>query len=104
MTPGRYLKLRRKAAGVGINDAAIPGVSMLAIERDLRLPAQAEVTALARAFPFDRLLLFSISCGMTPRLCRGCACSAWDACIGSCHWVAEDLCSTCADAAAEVAA
>lgn len=110
MTPGRYLRLRRQAAGVNINDAGIPGVSMLAIERDLRLPAKDEIHALAKAFDFDRVLLMTIGCGLEPRLCRVCACSEWDACAsdllgtGSCHWVEHDLCSACADKAEEIAA
>lgn len=31
------------------------------------------------------------------QVCRACGCSSHDACPGGCEWVAEDLCSACAD-------
>jgi hypothetical protein len=31
------------------------------------------------------------------RSCRGCGCTEARACSGGCHWVAEDLCSACAE-------
>lgn len=38
-------------------------------------------------------------------ICRVCGCTDYDACehpvTGTCSWVEVDLCSTCADAAAE---
>ena len=31
------------------------------------------------------------------RKCRICECTTTDACVNHCHWVSDDLCSTCAD-------
>lgn len=37
---------------------------------------------------------------MAERRCRSCGCTQLNACAGGCWWVAEDLCSSCADSAA----
>jgi hypothetical protein len=34
------------------------------------------------------------------QLCRECGCSNLSACEGGCWWVEDDLCSSCAEAAA----
>lgn len=36
----------------------------------------------------------------TPPTCRECGCADDRACLGGCHWIEPDLCSTCAPAVA----
>jgi hypothetical protein len=102
VTPGRYLRLRRKAAAVRLSSLSI-GVSAVTIELDMRLPTPAEVAELRASYRFDTDLLLAIIHGANPRICRVCGCSEQDACVGArgigCHWVERDLCSSCADRA-----
>jgi hypothetical protein len=107
MTPGRYLRLRRRAAGLRLDELPIDGTAMLAIERDLRAPTNIEAWGLACAFPFSTVVLVSIGRGLIPGLCRVCGCSEFDPCVedvaigvaAPCAWVDEDLCSACVGAA-----
>jgi hypothetical protein len=80
VTPGRYLRLRRQAAGLALETVPIDGVAMLAIERDVRAPTDLELWALSQAFDFDVPVLVSIARGVIPDICRGCGCSQWDPC------------------------
>ena len=90
MTPGRYLRLRRQAAGLGLDDLALPGLSVLAIERDARAPTDIEVQALTWSFRFSLTVLVSIARGVIPQICRECGCSEFDACDDGgglgCRW------------------
>lgn len=103
VSPGGYLRLRRKAAGLGLDDLPIDGTAMLAIERGLRAPTDIEIWALSCAFRFDVAVLVSIARGVIPGLCRVCGCSELDACVENiavgvdapCAWVEVDLCSAC---------
>jgi hypothetical protein len=101
VTPGRYLRLRRQAAGLGLADLPIRGLSALVIERDVRPATIIEVDELRCAFQFDTQILAAIGRGTIPRLCSVCGCSELDACwdelTGGCHWVEQGLCSACAD-------
>lgn len=113
MTPGRYLRARRIAARLTIDQVAIPATAVLAIEHDCRRPTDAELCVLSWSFRFDLGVLCDLMRGRSPRLCRTCACSELDACIGKparddvcgtveavvCHWIERDLCSACADRA-----
>jgi hypothetical protein len=105
VTPGRYLRLRREAAGLGLGELPIAGTAALAIELDARPPTADELDALRCAIDFDHHVIAALAAGETPRLCRQCACSEWDPCIhdlqggGSCWWVEHDFCSACAERA-----
>ncbi len=116
MTPGAYLKHRRTAHGLGIHDvaAALATEPRLAehvraewlekIEADIVPMSFDTIVALRRAFAFDLDILAQLAAIAMhapvepPRLCRICACSEADACLGHqgpCTWVEQDLCSTC---------
>jgi hypothetical protein len=120
MSPGAYLRRRRLAAGLELVDIALVttaspidaygrGEWLRLIEED-RTPITADVVeTLLFAFPLDRhslnkLILIHAGARIDPpRLCAGCACSAFDPCRGtdgsSCAWVGDtDLCTTCAAA------
>lgn len=122
MKPGRYIQLRRQAAGLSIEDVAarigtephVAGqsrVEMLrAVEADEQ-PLTADVMeALRPVFVFDAVILVGLCVIATgghldlPAICRDCGCSEWDACRLSggrvCSWSTPDLCSACAKAAA----
>ena len=120
MTPGTYLRLRREAAGLTIEDVvmlitpdedrwamAVAYTSL--IERDEVLPATSELDTLRFAFPFDRYVFRQLAANLDPRpeICTSCGCSALDACdeeiAGPCAWAnaAHDLCTTCAASGAK---
>ncbi len=125
MTPGTYLSLRRKAAGLSLDDVALmtdtaPVRSardraelLHLIEMDLVPVSSDVVIALQFAFAFDQqalVLLVAIHAGATvtpPQLCRICACSWNDPCVDEhhqgCAWSTDDadLCTSCIVAAAE---
>lgn len=104
-SPGTYLRLRREAARLSIEDVVaivgtVPAVPLPrraalleAIEADLTPIDQAVIVALRTAMPlgsfrFDPLVLIrliDLRAGsplqqMPPRLCRVCACSEFDPC------------------------
>lgn len=103
MTPGGYLRLRRIAAGLSLEQLPIDGTAMLAIEHGVRVPTMSELTKLLAAFRFSVRVFLMVRAGGTPRLCRECGCSELDACVGDagvgCHWVEHNFCSACADRA-----
>lgn len=122
MTPGRYLQLRRTAAGLTVDEVAarigtdpqVAGqsrVEMLrAIEADEQ-PLTADVLeALRPVFVFDAIILVALCTIATgrnvdlPAICRHCGCSEWDACIlpggRACSWSTVDCCTGCVGAAA----
>lgn len=121
MSPGTYLRKRREAAGIEIEDLAlaletIPPVShrvrcemLVQVERDLH-PIGLELLGwLARAgvhFDLDVLLTladrFYFHTDLpVPPICRTCGCSQADACVSDCGepcgWAAPDLCTRCAE-------
>jgi hypothetical protein len=120
MSPGTYLRKRREAADLTIDDVATmlptephsPALSraewLTQIEADVQPIGNDVVGALRYVFAFDASVLRRLqdlrACpGLPePRLCRKCACSAFDPCHtngplgrGTCMWVEEDLCSAC---------
>lgn len=105
MTPGRYLRLRRRAARLGIDDTPLAGLSVLAIEVGGRAPTDIELWALRCAFAFDVGVLVAIARGIVPQLCRTCGCSESDACVeqisaraaATCAWAEHDLCTACVE-------
>lgn len=119
MTPGTYLRLRREAAGLSLDEvslvtqtvpsvcARIRGEWIAAIEQGI-VPVSIDVAlALQIAFPFDWDVLVKL-CALqarlidqAPRICAACACSEQDACTGHdgepCEWVGPLRCSACVD-------
>ena len=122
MTPGTYLKLRRQAAGLSIDDLAdmvhtaprLGAVDRRAwlqrIEADVAALSPDVIATLADAFRFSRrvlqqlLDLRSYGAGTTlvePRICHLCGCSDLDACRDeqaqlNCGWSGPDSCTACA--------
>ena len=126
MTPGTYLRLRREAAGLTIEDLALRlrGTVPISahsraelvglIEQDIAVINADLVDALTDLcrvgqFRFDRhalILLIARHAGAeiaAPEICRGCGCSWHDACGFGCSWAgpAHDWCSACAEQAVE---
>ncbi|SDA21735.1 hypothetical protein [Sphingomonas sp. NFR15] len=114
MTPWRYLKLRRLAAGLTIErlaESITPRgrdrrktVALIALLETEGAHARNDLTlrALANAFPFDPLVYRQLAeepADRHPRVCGTCGCSHWDPCeseAGCCAWTAPDQCSRCA--------
>lgn len=126
MTPGAYLRKRREAAGLSLDQVA---GQLAALPWALVRPSAQEIASLAarlavaeadqdnltvpqaellrNAFRFDIYVYQTLLWARygdrntpLPQLCRHCACSWCDPCLhhGSpCQWVARDLCSACAD-------
>ena len=120
MTPGAYLRRRREAAGLSIEEVATlmaspSGVSSHAfdaatvgmIERDQLVPPIELLARVASAVRLDRYTFILLGFGRAAEICRDCGCSALDACIDEhsgehCAWAdrgpAADgtrLCTTC---------
>jgi len=117
MSPGQYLRRRREAAGLSIEDLAVRFNAVpdywsardradwfLTVEADIA-PIPAGVAVMLRYFVrFNPIVLDALvarRAGLPvplPRLCRECACSEWDPCERGCSWVETDpdLCSRCA--------
>jgi len=126
-TPASYLRLRRTAARLTIEQAAeriadraapVQGrrigrtnalAELRALLRQLETPGvvarSADTLALLRlAFPFDPDVYRQLAtepADRHPRICRGCGCSEHDACavepFGNCAWAAPTLCTRCTD-------
>ncbi|MDQ0250939.1 transcriptional regulator with XRE-family HTH domain [Sphingomonas kyeonggiensis] len=117
MSPGTYIRKRREAQGLSIDDVAgivgtVPHLDRLGrvewlclLEAD-KVPITADVVAcLAKAFPFDGAVLHALTeihAGedrSPPQLCRICACSdrlpCRDDILGLCTLIAPDLCNAC---------
>ena len=115
MTPGTYLRLRREAAGLTMDDVVMlitpdearwPLALLLtfAIEIDEVLPSSSELQSLRFAYPFDRYVFRQLVGRLDPKpeICGVCACTALDPCASetgdTCGWAtpAHDLCTACA--------
>lgn len=109
MLPGEYLKLRRRAADLSIeeaqarlDDVLYGGARFLAVDRNARPAGQPreETADLARMeaglviagtrelalikvhiFPIDPVIYLQLAAGGYPRICRRCGCSQHDACF-----------------------
>ena len=118
MTPGTYLRKRRLAAAVSIEEAAallvadgiaVPAdwARLEAIETDQAEPTFREVYNLRLAFDFDIDVLHQTLVQQPHQVCRECGCSWHDPCENltgqACSWVEdngpgeEGLCSCCAE-------
>lgn len=116
MSPGTYLRLRREAEDMSIEDVAMllptePHIDVIAraewlrrIEGDIEPIGLHVVKALRYAFAFDAYVLSELDYlrlhpgGIpAPMVCERCACSELDACGTGCWWKRPGLCSSCPD-------
>ncbi|SEM72986.1 hypothetical protein SAMN05192583_1019 [Sphingomonas gellani] len=117
ISPGTYIRKRREAAGKSLVDVAVRLPTdpawpehqrtewLRLIEADAAPLGFSTVVALAAAFPLDMGVLARLDAvrqGLSdtpPHICRDCACSNYDGCVGPfgrvCHWIERDLCSAC---------
>jgi len=132
MTPGTYLRKRREAAGLSLDQvaeqlAALPWalvrpsaqeiaslaarLAVVEVDQDNLTVPQAQLMRNAFSFDVDvyQTLLwarYGNRAHPLPQLCRHCACSWCDPCLHHeqpCHWIARDLCSACAEPAVPLA-
>lgn len=120
-TPGSYLKTRRTAQLLTLQDVAariptsphVPEHDRInwleRIEADLDPASIHTIDALYSAFRFDKSVLAALAAigrgerdpQHAPRICRICACSWRQPCVcgdEACAWVkGQDLCTACAD-------
>jgi hypothetical protein len=120
--PGQYLRLRRIAAGLTIDDVALRTDTtpvplsarsraewIAAIEAGTAELSPETALALSMVYRFDLAVLDALAdlhagrAAVQPLLCRKCACSWFDPCeteCGPCSWVDElaSKCSACFDA------
>jgi hypothetical protein len=118
-TPGGYIKARRCAGGLSIEDVAakLPTVPRDAehdriawlklIEADVQPMRPSTVDALETLIDFDREVLGALDAiaigamdpAFAPQVCRICACSELDPCWTEsgepCAWEEPDLCTDC---------
>ena len=120
MTPGAYLRLRREAAGLSVEQVAErlrtePRIAEFAraewielIEGDAMPAAFSTIVALRCAFRFDLAVLEALAIAQLGAfavaipICRKCGCTEEDACAGRCWWAEPDLCSACVNPVAAV--
>lgn len=113
VTPARYLRLRRLAAGLSVdavarsisaNNQAEARALVLLLETDgSKARYRQTIEAFADAFPIDAdvyLQLRDTPAEQHPRICRGCGCSEWDPCVAgdgshTCAWHGPATCSRC---------
>jgi hypothetical protein len=116
MTPASYLRLRRKAAGLGKDQVAArlsPRVSDRGDARMLVDMLETEgckarkpetLDALRAVFAFDPDVYRQLATEPSdrhPQVCRGCGCSKWDACDEAgqgCAWATAYSCTRCVEA------
>jgi hypothetical protein len=117
LRPAAYLRLRREAAGLSVEDVATklaPAAAERAaaralvrlLEVDLVVARKARpIERLAACYPLDPAVYYQLA-GPAPHppVCRGCGCSEWDPCQheerGACSWTTPTRCSHCATPAA----
>lgn len=123
ISPGTYLRLRRTAAGLTIEDVAaqfhtIPRLAEIdrvawitRVEEDVAAIDGGLIDTLVATFPFSISVLYRLSdlrsyghgFAPAPHLCATCACSISDRCIDPaegerCTWSDPALCTRCAAA------
>lgn len=119
LTPAAYLRLRRRAAGMSIDDVAdvlatcsagFARSEAAALIRMLETPgARARhldpIWRLAAVFPIDPDVYHQLATEPPhrhPMVCRACGCSKFDPCehaiLGPCDWAAAHLCTRCTTA------
>lgn len=111
LTAGGYLRLRREAYGLSLEEIA-NGLALAAsrpaflqrlkeIEADRDVATGHTLTALREFFSFSTTVYSNLAAGIPAgtALCRTCACSWNDPCgagVHTCSWIEADLCSRCA--------
>ena len=113
LTPARYLRLRRIAAGLSVdavarsisanNQAEARALVMLLETEGSTARYRETVDAFADAFPIDIDVYFQLRDTPAedhPRICRGCGCSESDPCVAgdgshTCGWRGPATCSRC---------
>ncbi|MDQ2762108.1 MAG: hypothetical protein M3Y22_00990 [Pseudomonadota bacterium] len=122
LKPAEYLSLRRKTAGLSIEQVAIaiaPRIfdrpAACALIRMLETPGHTAryprtLQRLARIFPFDAGVyrqLVEEPADRHPSVCRSCGCSHWDpspgSVVGNCEWSTPAMCGRCATSALAIA-
>lgn len=121
MTPANYLRLRRKAAGLTLEQVAERLMPRAGFRRMvvafLRVLETDGCTAkhcdhierLTSVFSLDPDVYFQLATDPTdslPRICSGCGCSAFDPCRHGdevCGFAASDACNRCTSAARQAA-
>ncbi len=122
MTPANYLRLRRQAAGLTIEQVAeqlMPRVGfrkmvvvfLRILESDgCTAKHRDHIERLTAVFPLDPDVYYQLVNEPTdrlPHICSGCGCSAYDPCTGAdgiCRFVASDACNRCTTIADRAAA
>lgn len=119
LTPAAYLRLRRNAAGVSIEQVAARIAPALHDRSNARLLIEMletdgsrardrqTIDRLAAAYPLDPDVYFQLvnePADRHPPVCRGCGCSHWDPCnagdgVACCAWATPTSCTRCEDAA-----
>lgn len=118
MKAGDYIRLRREAEGLSIED-----VAKICTSSPVGLPAAiaaieeaeaggaaltpADLQRLRLAFPFAPMVYSALAQGISAaQICRGCGCTQWDACQDpatgrGCAWTDEtrSFCTACRDKA-----
>jgi hypothetical protein len=115
-TAGMYLRKRREAAGLSIDEIALAitrqppakdhasayvARELDAAEREVSILPPGLLVNLRMTFPFDpEIYGFLVANVPTPAICRVCACSWHDPCTHldgtPCAWAEPDLCTACA--------
>jgi hypothetical protein len=109
MAPGRYIELRRLAAGLSIEAVArlvflnpvgadAAAEALRRAEAGCELLSDADLARLATVIRFVPGIYLGLVDGKPAiGICRSCGCSWHDACPGSCAWAdgAETLCTSC---------
>lgn len=119
LSPGSYLKLRRQAAGLSIEDVAAmvhtaPRLGEIdrcgwisRIENDVAALSPDVIATLADAFRFSRRILQQLidarsygDASALTRICLICGCSDQDPCVDPnsfdcCGWSTADSCTAC---------
>jgi hypothetical protein len=117
LRPASYLRLRRQAAGLSVEDVAVLLAPRAAdrgaarafvrlLETDLMVARKARpIERLATCYPLDPAVYYQLAGPAPhPRVCRGCGCSEWNLCQheerGACSLASPTRCSHCATPAA----
>lgn len=122
MTPANYLRLRRKASGLTLEQVAerlMPRAGfrpmVVAFLRVLETNGctakhRDHIERLTSVYPLDPDVYFQLvndPADRPPRICSGCGCSAFDPCKNGddvCGFVAADACNRCTSEASRQAA
>lgn len=116
LLPSEYLSLRRRAAGISLDEAAMrlaenahdladaKALIRMLETRGVAARSRAVIEHLQAAFPIDPDVYHQLAtepADRHPQICGGCGCSQNDACVdaqhGHCGWAEPGMCTRCAD-------